>query len=408
MTTQRPMRVAYLVNQYPAVSHTFIRREIAAVEASGLVEVVRYSLRPADQGYIDPADRVEAEKTRVVHDLGAMGLAGAIVRVAFSSPRRFLAALNLTVAVGWGSDRGLMRHFGYLSEACALVEAFRQDRVQHVHAHFGTKAAAVAMLCRELGAAPYSITVHGPLELDLARLLSLPEKVARAKFVVGISNFCRSQIWRNCDTKHWEKVHVVTCGVDSGFLTQEPSPIPSAPALVFVGRLSEHKAPGLLVEAAQRLYRDGVRFSLTFVGDGELRPEIETAIAHGKLADRVRIVGFRDEASVCMYIREARALVLPSFAEGLPVVLMEALALGRPVVSTYIAGIPELVEAGKSGWLVPAGSLDELTAALREVLEAPVERLEAMGRTGRARVLDRHDSAKSGETLADLFTGRRP
>lgn len=401
------MRVAYLVNQYPTVSQTFIRREIAAVERGGAVEVARYSLRRGVHGYVDPADRVEAEKTRVVLDLGAAGLASATLCVALGSPRRLLAALALTVAVGWRSDRGLLRHFAYLVQACALLGAFREDRIEHVHAHFGTKAAAVAMLCRELGGPPYSFTIHGPLEFELAPLLSLHEKIARAEFVVGITDFCRSQIWRNCGAGHRKKVHVVTCGVDSGFLDQEPVPIPCAPRLVFVGRLSEHKAPGMLVEAAGRLHRDGVPFEITFAGDGELRPEIEAAIARGGLAGQVRVTGFSDEAAVRKYIREARALVLPSFTEGLPVVLMEAFALGRPVVSTFISGIPELVEPGKSGWLVPAGSLDQLTAALREVLEAPVERLEAMGRVGRSRVLERHDVAKSGRILADLFMGSR-
>lgn len=401
------MRVAYLVNQYPSVSHTFIRREIAAVERGGTVEVARYSLRQGVHGFVDPADQVEAEKTRVVLDLSAIRLASATLCVSLGSPRRFFATLALTVAVGWRSDRGLLRHFAYLVEACALLGAFREDRIEHVHAHFGTNSAAVAMLCRGLGGPPYSFTIHGPLEFELAPLLGLPEKVARAEFVVAITDFCRSQIWRICDTRHWEKVHVVTCGVDSGFLDQEPTPIPGAPRLVFVGRLSGHKAPELLVEAAGRLRREGIAFELTFVGDGELRPEIEAAIARGGLTEHVRVTGFCDEATVRRYIREARALVLPSFTEGLPVVIMEAFALGRPVVSTYIAGIPELVEPGKSGWLVPAGSLDQLTAALREVLEAPVERLEAMGRAGRARALQRHDVSKSGRVLADLFIGLR-
>lgn len=404
----RPMRVAYLVNQYPTVSQTFIRREITAVESTGAVDVTRYSLRRSDQGLVDPADRAEAEKTRVVLDLGVSGLAGATLRTAIASPRRFVATLTLAVSVGWRSDRGLLRHFGYLAEACALLWAFRNERIEHVHAHFGTKASAVAMLCRELGGPPYSFTIHGPLELDLARLLSLSEKVARAEFVVGITDFCRSQIWRNCDGAYWRKIHVVPCGVDSGFLDREPEPIPSVPRLVFVGRLSGHKAPGLLIDAAARLRRDGIPFTLTFAGDGELRPEIEAAIERDDLGGCVHIGGFSNEAAVCKYIREARALVLPSFAEGLPVVIMEAFALGRPVVSTYVAGIPELVEPGRSGWLVPAGSLDQLTAALREVLEAPPERLEAMGRAGRARVLERHDVAKSGRMLADLFTGLKP
>jgi colanic acid/amylovoran biosynthesis glycosyltransferase len=399
----RRKRVGYLVNQYPTVSHTFIRREIAAVERCGAVDVGRYSLRRAVHGFVDSADHLEAAKTRVVLDSSKISLAATLLRTGLQSPARFLSALALTVATGWGSDRGLLRHFAYLVQAAALLHALRQDGVDHVHAHFGTKAAAVAMLCRELGGPPYSFTIHGPLEFELARLLSLREKIARAEFVVGITEFCRSQIWRNCDPAHWNKVHVVSCGVDAGFLDRDPEPISKAPTLVFVGRLSDHKAPGLLVEAAGQLQRAGIRFQLTFAGDGELRSDLEAAIARCNLGERVRIAGFSDEPAVRKYMREARALVLPSFAEGLPVVIMEAFALGRPVVSTFVAGIPELVEPGKSGWLVPAGSVERLTDALREVIEAPVERLEAMGRVGRARVIERHDVAKSGQTLSDLF-----
>lgn len=397
------MRVAYLANQYPAVSHTFIRREISAVEQGGAVDVVRYSIRRAAQGFVDPADTLEAKQTRVVLDLGAVRLVAAVLLAALRAPVRFLRALRLAVAVGWGSDRGLLRHFGYFVQACALLRGFRADRVEHVHAHFGTQAAAVVMLCEELGGPPYSVTIHGPVEFELARLLDLRTKVARARFVVAITDFCRSQIWYHCDEADRRKVHVVTCGVDSGFLSQSPAPISEVPRIVFVGRLSAHKAPGMLIEAVSRLKSEGVAFELTFAGDGELRSEIEAAIARHGLAGRVRIAGFSDESAVRSFIREARALVLPSFAEGLPVVIMEAFALGRPVVSTFIAGIPELVETGKNGWLVPAGSLEHLTAALREVLVAPVARLEAMGRAGRERVIERHDVAKSGRAMAELF-----
>jgi glycosyltransferase involved in cell wall biosynthesis len=400
-----PKRVAYLINQYPMVSHTFIRREIAAVEQSGKVTVSRFSLRQGALGFVDPADREEAAKTRVVLDQGVASLLFACLRTALARPRRFLEALALTIRTGVGSDRGLLRNFVYLAEACALLGPFRDAGVEHVHAHFGTNATAVAMLCRVLGGPPYSFTVHGPLEFDLGPTLALPEKIARAEFVAAITSFCRSQVFRNCGSEQWHKVHVVPCGVDSSFLAEPPAPIPSAPRLVFVGRLSDHKAPGLLVEAVSRLARRGIACELTFAGDGELRAEIESAIARNGLSGRARVLGFADEATVRKHISESRALVLPSFGEGLPVVIMEAFALGRPVVSTYVAGIPELVESGVNGWLVPASSLAELERALQEVLEAPVERLEAMGRDGRARVAAGYDVAKSGALLVALFTG---
>jgi colanic acid/amylovoran biosynthesis glycosyltransferase len=402
-----PMRVAYVVNQYPALSHTFIRREIAALEATRLIQIARYSIRRGANGYVDPADQLEAARTFVVLDLGMAGLARATLMAAVRSPRRFFSALALAIRTGWGSDRGLLRHFAFFVEACALSAAFRRDGIEHVHAHFGTNVAAIAMFCRVLGGPPYSVTVHGPLEFDLAPLLDLRRKIARSDFIVAITHYCKSQLWRHCDAADRRKVHVVTCGVDGGFLKEEPTPVPSAPRLVFVGRFAEHKAPLLLIEAAARLLQKGVPFELTLAGDGELRPQIEQAISRAGLASRVRITGFVDEAGVRKHIREARALVLPSFAEGLPVVIMEALALGRPVVSTFVAGIPELVKPEQSGWLVPAGSVDHLAAAMQEALEAPVEQLERMGRSGRASVLERHDCAKSGGLLAQLFIDSR-
>lgn len=399
----RPRKIGYLVNQYPTVSQTFIRREIHAVEQAGGLHVSRYGLRPSGMdGSVHEADLQEAQKTHVV-PLRATALAASILRTAVRTPTRLLGALRLSISIGWNSDRGLLRHIVYLGQACALLEAMRRDHIEHLHAHFGTKAAAVAMICRALGGPPYSVTIHGPLEFELARMLSLSQKVARSKFVAAISDFCRSQIWRNSDSAHWAKVHIVRCGVDSAFLDENPRPIPQAPRIAFVGRLSDHKAPQLLLDAAALLVREGVHVEVVFAGDGELRCELEAAVVRLGLERQVRFLGYANETMVRECIRDARALVLPSFAEGLPVVIMEAFALGRPVLSTYVAGIPELVEPGRSGWLVPPGSTEALARALREIVEAPVEMLEAMGRKGRERVLEKHDAARNGRALADLL-----
>jgi glycosyltransferase involved in cell wall biosynthesis len=188
-----------------------------------------------------------------------------------------------------------------------------------------------------------------------------------------------------------------------GYFNIDPTPIPSEPRLVFVGRLTRLKAPDLLIESLSRLHQEGVDFHLTIAGDGDMRSELLSMITRHGLTQKVTMLGYCDENGVRDQILAARALVLPSFSEGLPVVLMEALALERPVVSTYIAGIPELVLPGRNGWLVPAGSIEALTVALRDVLSSPVDRLATMGRAGRASVESRHNVAKSGQLLADLF-----
>lgn len=395
MTTPR---VAYLVNQYPQPSQSFIRREVAALEAGGVV-VDRHTVRAWRGPLPDPADEAERGKARVVLDAGAAGLLGATIGALLRSPRRFLDALRAAVRLGRASERGTLVHLVYLAEACVLRRRLAADEATHLHAHFGTNSTTVALLCRLLGGPPYSFTAHGPEEFDAPRALSLGEKVARSAFAVAVSRYGRSQLCRWSAYGDWGKVVVVPCGLDGLFLGGEPTPPPAAPRLVYVGRLVEQKGPLVLVEAAGILRRRGVELELEIVGDGPMRGEVEAAVAREGLGDRVRLLGVRGNAGVREAIRSARAMVLPSFAEGLPVVLMEALALGRPVVSTYVAGIPELVTPD-CGWLVPAGDADALADAMAAALAADPAALAAMGAAGARRAADRHDARRAAEALA--------
>jgi glycosyltransferase involved in cell wall biosynthesis len=295
-------------------------------------------------------------------------------------------------------------HFVYLAEACLLLGHMRNRSLQHVHAHFGTNSATVAMLCHALGGTSYSFTAHGPEEFDKAELWHLCDKITRAAFVVAVSSYGRSQLYRHCPRELWPKIELVHCGVDSSFLDATPAPVPSAPRLVSVARFAEQKGLFLLLEALGELHRRGRIFELQLVGDGELRGEVERAIARLDLGGKVHLPGWADESTVRRLILGSRALVLPSFAEGLPVVIMEALALGRPVVSTYVGGIPELVAApNRCGWLVPAGSQEDLVAALEEVLASAPETLEAMGALGRERVRAGHEMGRIGEQMSSLM-----
>jgi glycosyltransferase involved in cell wall biosynthesis len=396
------MTIAYLVNQYPKVSHSFIRREIAGVEACG-IQVARFSIRSCGSELVDEVDKQELEKTRVVLEIGKVGLLLALLRVMITRPVRFMRALWLMFQVGWNSERGVLRHLAYLAEACVLLGWFSSLGIAHVHAHFGTNSTTVAMLCRVLGGPPYSFTVHGPEEFDKAKAIALEEKINRSTFVVAVSSFGKSQLYRWCARQQWSKIHEIHCGVDELFLTHPPTAIPDQPRLVCIGRLCEQKGHLLLVEAAAQLVAEGVPFMLVLVGDGPLRTEIETMITRLGLQNHVEIIGWASNSVVQQHILASRAMVLPSFAEGLPVVIMEALALSRPVISTYVAGIPELVESGICGWLVPPGSLEALTAAMRAALQLPAEKLEQMGRVGASRVAQRHDAAIEASKLAALF-----
>lgn len=398
------MKIAYFINQYPKVSHSFIRREILALERQGF-EVLRIALRGWDGELVDAEDRRERERTRHVLQSGMGGLLLATLRAFLARPASFFAALGLALRMGLHADRPWPFHLVYLAEACRLLPWVREFGAVHVHAHFGTNSAEVVMLAQALGGPPFSFTVHGPEEFDKPQFIHLGEKIRRAAFVVAVSSYGRSQLFRWVAHGQWDKVQVVHCGLERAFHDVPAVQAPAAPRLVCVGRLCEQKGQLLLMEAAQRLAVQGVAFEIVLAGDGEMRGEIEALIAGTGLQGKVRITGWISSEQVRAEILAARALVLPSFAEGLPVVIMEAMALRRPVLTTYVAGIPELVRPGENGWLFPAGDVDELVAVMEDCLAQSGEVLQTMGEAAKRRVLERHDIDTEAAKLAGLFRG---
>ncbi|MFJ4349134.1 glycosyltransferase family 4 protein [Pseudomonas sp. NPDC089401] len=396
------MRIAYFINQYPKVSHSFIRREILALERQGMV-VQRIALRGWDGELQDSEDLAERDKTQYVLQAGVKGLLKPLWQVLCAQPRRFLATLWLAARMGLRADRPLPYHLVYLAEACQVVQWLQASGAEHVHAHFGTNSTEVVMLANALGGPAFSFTVHGPEEFDKPQFLQVGEKVRRAAFVAAVSSYGRSQLYRWVAHEHWAKVRVVHCGLERSFHDVPAAAIPAAPRLVCVGRLCEQKGQLLLLEAARKLAAQAIPFELVLAGDGEMRPQIEALIARHGLQAQVRISGWISSAQVREEILAARALVLPSFAEGLPVVIMEAMALRRPVLTTYVAGIPELVRPGDNGWLFPAGAVDELATAMADCLAQPVEVLQRMGEAARQRVLERHDIDTEAAKLARYF-----
>jgi glycosyltransferase involved in cell wall biosynthesis len=259
------------------------------------------------------------------------------------------------------------------------------------------------MLVHALGGPQWSFTVHGTELLENPRFNGLARKVRDCAFVVAVSSYGRSQLYRLVEHQLWSKVKVVHCGLEPAFYATAINPVSTARRLVCVGRLSEEKGQMLLVEAAQRLATQGVEFELVLAGDGELRADIEALVKHHNLQPRVRITGWISGEQVRDEILAARALVLPSFAEGLPIVIMEAMALKRPVISTFVAGIPELVQPGEHGWLVPAGDVEALVDVMRICLETPGETLDRMGETARERVIERHSVDMEAAKLKAFF-----
>lgn len=396
------LRVAYLTNQYPAVSHTFIRREILELERRGH-SVLRLAIRPGADGFVDPLDRDENERTVHCLAMGAPKLALSLVSEWLRQPVRMAKSLLKAVSMGWRSNRGLSRHLAYYVEAACLRGVLRRERIQHLHIHFGTNAAIVGRLIRHMGGPLISMTVHGPIEFDSPEAWSLPKTAADCEFIAAISNYCSAQIRRWIPEDQWDKVHVIGCTVGEEFL-RPPTPIdPASKTILCIGRMVQDKGHLVLLQALARAAKRGADARLVFVGDGEFRPTIEKIIDIEGVRDRVEITGWVDEREIRRRLTECRALALTSFAEGLPVVIMEALALGRPVLSSCIAGIPELVIPGVNGWLIPAGNADAAASALCEIMETPADRLDEMGRAGQELVRRRHRTSTNVAEIERLM-----
>ena len=396
------MRIAYFTNQYPAPSHTFIRREIAALEARGHV-ISRYAIRQFRGVLKDPDDLLEAEKTRHILKAPVLRATGSLLRSFLADPVAATRACRHAFRFARASGGHYSRHLAYYLEALILADWCRKDGIDHLHVHFGTNPATVATLAHEISGLTFSFTVHGPEEFDRPENLALQEKICASSFVVAVSSYGRSQLLRWADLKDWRKVQVVRCGIDDRYLSPDAAgPQGAELRLVCIARLSEQKGHMLLLQAAAQLAAEGLRFKLVLVGDGPLKQNIEQEVGRLRLQDIVVLTGTISQEEVRGELLRARALVLPSFAEGLPVVLMESMALRRPVISTYIAGIPELVQPD-NGWLVPAGDLDALAAAMREALSASDLELYRKGEAGRQRTLERHDIKGSAALLESLM-----
>lgn len=399
------MRIACLVNQYPSVSHSFIRREIAAIEAAGH-EVSRIAVRGWDAETPDPADAAEKTRTRHLMKSGAGPLLSAMARRALAAPGPFFRALKAAIGLSRGSRRPLPVHLAYLGQACVLLDWLAETPVDHLHAHFGTNPAAIAHLARIMGGPRWSFTLHGQDEIEQAKGLHFAEKMSTAAFAVAVSAHGRSQLLREIPSGLWDRVHVVHCGLDADFLAADPPPLPEAPRLLTIARLSEEKGHLILLPAFAKLRESYPEARLTLAGDGPMRQAVEARIAELGLGDAVTITGWVSSERVRDEIAAARLVVQPSFIEGLPVVLMEAMAMGRPVISTFVGGIPELVTP-ETGWLVPAGDVDALAAAMEAVLSRQQADLEEMGQAGRKAALAGHDATTEAGRLLALIEGTR-
>ncbi|MEM9477523.1 MAG: glycosyltransferase family 4 protein [Pseudomonadota bacterium] len=395
-------RIAYLTGEFPAVSHTFILREIEALREMGL-EVETCSIRQTDAAHHrGPAEQNAAKSTFYVLNAAKNPLA--VLRAKLSllaDPERFFRTFLLALRTGSPGLKGRLWQLFYFTEAMVLAQHLKARKITHLHNHFADSSASVAMLTAELAGIDFSYTLHGPAELFEPEKWRLDEKTQRAKFVACISHFARSQLMYFSDPADWDKLKIIHCGV-----TPETYEAPQRDSdgchLVFVGRLTAIKGLRILLDAFGQVAADYPGLRLTLVGDGDDRAALEAMAA--PLGDMVRFTGYLSQAEVAETLATADALVLPSFAEGVPVVLMEAMASARPVIATRVAGVSELVEDGVSGFLAPPGDATGLAERIAQLAADPALRTR-MGAAGRDRVLAEFDIRKEAARIAALFRG---
>lgn len=395
------MQLAYLMNSYPMTSTLFIRREIEALERRGLT-VKRYAVRQWEGELVDSADIEECSRTHYLLAGNALRLITAFFREVVANPGGLFKALGPWLSLLKNARGGLIRHSAYLLQAIYFRQRAAADKIEHVHVHFLTNSTAVAMLAKIMGGPAYSVMVHGPDELSNAPLLSFPAKIEHASFIAAISSFCKSQLIRFSSIENTGKIHIIHCALEIDEFDLAPPVDGANRTFVCVGRLCPQKGQAQIPAAVAALRGEFPGLKVILIGDGESRDDIEAAMARYNVGDMIEIAGWKANEEVREIITANRALLLPSYAEGLPVVIMEALALGRPVISTYIAGIPELVDDG-CGWIIPAGSHEALVDAMRAALVATPEEIAAKGSEGRARIERGHDIDQEAAKLYALI-----
>ncbi|MGA8338255.1 MAG: glycosyltransferase [Solirubrobacteraceae bacterium] len=406
----RQTRVGYLTAEYPVVSHTFIEREVEALRRLG-VDVSTFSVRRTPEAkLLSDVHRRAAAETFSILPVTVTRLLTAHLRGALRHPGRYARTLRRALSLNSGGVRPGLWQFFYFAEAIVLWNECRRRKITHVHAHFANVASAVAMLLAHFAAADgttWSFTMHGPTEFDDVSRFTIAEKIRSAAFVACISDYCRAQMMRLVEPSEWEKLAVVRCGLDARRLpASRPDVAPDGGPLrvLTIGRLVPDKGQMLLLRALAELRDNGVPATLTMIGDGPDRAVLERAAQRLHLADCVEFTGSLGQPEVAERFESADVFCLPSFAEGLPVVLMEAMSHCLPVVATRIAGVGELVEDGVSGALVSPARIDQLLAALARLADDPDLRW-GWGQAGRARVERDYDVNRSAQALARLFTG---
>ncbi len=386
--------------QHPAINHAVILREIRQLRRSFDVHTasVRSPDRPLEK--LSPEERDEESRTYYVKADGLKGAIRAHLSACVSHPAAYLSTLFYALGLGGLRPASTLFHFGYFTQALMVGRWMGVHGLSHLHVHYSS---TVGLLLKRVFAIGLSISFHGPDEFNDPAGFLIREKVRACDFVRAISQYARSQLMKSSDYADWQKIEVVYMGVDPAAFSARPFRLEPSPfELICVGRLAPVKAQHILVAAVDRLVRSGRNVRLNIVGGGPDRQSLEVDVRARGLETNVEFHGFTMQDRLDELYRGADAFVLASFAEGVPGVLMEAMAMEIPCVSTWITGVPELIRNGVDGLLVAPSDDESLAAAISKLMDDSAFRRQ-MGQAGRERVLERFNLEENARQLASIF-----
>jgi glycosyltransferase involved in cell wall biosynthesis len=400
------LRIAYLVSQYPGVSHTFILREVLALRTRGIRIEAASINAPPPQGKMTQSDRSEAARTFYVKPAGASGLLAALAWVLWHHPCGLLRGISTVFRLGKADPSRILFCLFYYAEAIILARWTQRHSYSHLHVHFATEAATVAMILTRIAPVTMSMTVHGPDEFYDVPGYFLSQKIAASRFIVCISFFSRSQLMKLSPAEEWPKFEIARLGVDPAHFSPRPfrqSPTPFQ--ILCVGRLVPAKGQRILIEAIASLVHAGRSLQLRLVGDGADRDGLERLVRDRQLSQHIFFDGSVNQDNIRAIYESTDIFAIASFAEGVPVVLMEAMSMEIPCITTCINGIPELIRDGVDGLLVPPSDSEALAAAIARLMDDTSAR-EALGKAGRKRIEEAYDLNENANRLARIFRRR--
>ena len=398
--------IGYVLQRYPSLTTTFIYREVLALQRCGF-DIAVFSTWKPKTGQLSQESRPLVDSTNYTFPISWPRFFLRHLYFLMTHPAKYLGTAIFVLTRPGESRRNRLRTLYHFGEAVYVAREVQQRRIKHLHAHFSINAASIAMIIARLLDISFSFTAHNIFFTD--RLL-LKEKVSQAKFIAVISEFSRDYLLRLVPGESYRrKMHIIHCGISPDqFLPPNPRLANPSPFIFFVSQLQERKGAPVLVEASRLLMDRGVAFKCVLAGDGPEMSEVARLVKQYDLMDCIYLPGAIYMEQVKEYLNQADIFVLPCIVarngdmDGVPVVLMEAMACEVAVVSTRVSGIPELIENGESGLLVPEKNAVALADALQKLIEDNALRLR-LGKNGRQKVTREYDVDNNASKLAKLF-----